>query len=289
MPARDDVNRVVPRTGITAQLTIFVSAAMAFLCVFALALLLTSNRLADRWANELARTATLRISAAEESDSRVSRALEILSQTPGVERARQLSETETQALLEPWLGSGLPLDALPVPTLIEITEAADGFDAEGLRLRLMAEIPGAVLEDHSRWQSPLLAAAARVRLIGWLGIALIFGALGAMTFLAASASLAANARAIEVLRLVGARDSFVVRAFTRRFTLRAVAGGAAGTFFGLLAILAFPKSDATLGFLADLGFQGAEWLLPLAIPVIAGGLAFGTTRVVALRRLQETR
>ncbi|MBV1895419.1 MAG: cell division protein FtsX, partial [Rhodobacteraceae bacterium] len=56
-------DRVVPPSGFTAQLTLFVSGAMAFLAVFALALSLASGRLADRWADELARSATLRINA----------------------------------------------------------------------------------------------------------------------------------------------------------------------------------------------------------------------------------
>ena len=47
-------DRVVPPTGFTAHLTLFVSGAMAFLTVFALALSLASGRLADRWASELA-------------------------------------------------------------------------------------------------------------------------------------------------------------------------------------------------------------------------------------------
>ena len=42
-------DRIVPRTGQTARLTLAVSAAMAFLAVFALALSLASGRLADRW------------------------------------------------------------------------------------------------------------------------------------------------------------------------------------------------------------------------------------------------
>ena len=48
-------DRVVPPSGFTAQLTLFAAGAMAFLAVFALALSLASGRLADRWADELAR------------------------------------------------------------------------------------------------------------------------------------------------------------------------------------------------------------------------------------------
>ncbi len=47
-----------------------------------------------------------------------------------------------------------------------MTEADPGYDADGLRLRLAAEAPGAVLDDHSRWRRPLVAAAGRLRLLG---------------------------------------------------------------------------------------------------------------------------
>ena len=38
----------------------------------------------------------------------------------------------------------LPLEALPIPRLIELVEADPGYDGEGLRQRLAAEAPGAV-------------------------------------------------------------------------------------------------------------------------------------------------
>jgi cell division transport system ATP-binding protein len=56
-------SRVVPGSGYTAALTWFTAAAMAFLAVFALALAVSAGRLADRWAQTLAQTATLRIAA----------------------------------------------------------------------------------------------------------------------------------------------------------------------------------------------------------------------------------
>ena len=57
----------------------------------------------------------------------------ILWTTPGVADPRVLSADEQRALLEPWFGPDLPVDRLPLPQLIELTETEDGFDAEGLR------------------------------------------------------------------------------------------------------------------------------------------------------------
>jgi cell division transport system permease protein len=282
-------DRVVPPTGFTAWLTLFSAGAMAFLAIFALALSLATGRLAERWGDELARTATVRISAPEaQMAAQTAAALRVLETTTGVARARALDDAEQAALLEPWFGPDLPIDQLPIPRLIEVIETGDGFDAEGLRLRLQAEVPGAVLDDHTRWRDPLVRAADRLRLLGWLSLVLIGGATAAMITLAANAALAANAQVIQVLRLVGARDTYIARAFVRRFTLRALGGAALGAGLGCLAILALPGTDAvTGGFLTGLGFQGWHWLWPPVVPVLAAMVAFFATRAAARKTLEE--
>lgn len=281
-------DRVVPPSGHTAQLTLFTSAAMAFLTVFALALSLATGRLADRWGSELAHTATVRISApAGQMAAQTEAALEVLRTTPGVSDARALDEAEERALLEPWFGPDLPLDALPIPQLIEVTEAESGLDMDGLRLRLQAEAPGAVLDDHTRWRKPLIKAAKRLRLIGWAAVVLIAGATGAMITLAATSALAANGQVIRVLRLVGARDAYIARAFVRRFTLRALSGAVIGTVLGAIVIALLPSASVEGGFLTGLGFQGGHWFLLFLIPLFAAIVAFSATRFVAFRTLKE--
>ncbi|MDZ7906045.1 MAG: FtsX-like permease family protein [Cypionkella sp.] len=279
---------VVPPAGHTAWLTTFTAAAMAFLAVFAMALALASGRLADRWSDALERTATVRLSAPEDQiDAQIQAVLAVLSTTPGIETARALTEEEQRALLAPWFGPDLPIDALPLPRLIEVTEDSAGYDSEGLRQRLAAEAPGAVLDDHTRWRKPLAIAAQRLRLLGILSIVLITFATAAMITLAASASLAANAQVIRVLRLVGARDAYIAAAFERRFTLRALAGAVLGTGAGVLAVFILPSADETGGFLTGLGFQGWGWAMPMALPPLAALVAYIATRTSARRKLQE--
>lgn len=281
-------DRVVPPAGHTAWLTSFTAGAMAFLAVFALALSLAAGRLADRWSDALERTATIRLAAPEDQkDAQTKAVLDILATTTGVASARALSNEEQRALLEPWFGPDLPLDALPLPRLIEITEGDPGYDGEGLRQRLAAEAPGAVLDDHTRWRRPLAVAASRLRLLGLLSIVLIGTATAAMITLAASAALAANAQVIKVLRLVGARDSYIARAFVRRFTLRALGGAAIGTALGMIGIALLPSTDTAGGFLTGLGFEGMGWLWPLTLPPLAAVVAFLATRAAAFRKLRE--
>jgi cell division transport system permease protein len=281
-------DRVVPPSGFTAQLTLFASGAMAFLAVFSLALSLAAGRLAEQWGEELALTATIRIAAPEDQQqAQTDAALQILETTRGVAQARALSNEEQAALLAPWFGSELTLDTLPVPRLIEVIETTEGMDAAGLRLRLAAEVPGAVLDDHNRWRAPLVKAASRLRFLGWVSILLIAAVTAAMVTLAANAALAANAQVIATLRLVGAKDDYIAHAFIRRFTLRALIGAIAGMVLGMIAVLFMPSGgDETASFLTGLGFQGVHWLVPLLIPPLAAGVAFVATRLAARRTLE---
>ena len=283
-------DRIVPPTGFTAQLTLFSAGAMAFLAVFALALALATGRLADRWASELAGSVTVRVSAPLEEQATATQAtMQILATTPGAGQPRLLPADEVAALLTPWFGPDMPVDALPVPSLIELPIAAEDFDPQGLRLRLEAEAPGATLDDHTEWRRPLVTAANRLRMMGIVSLLLIGAASASMITLAAKAALAANGQVIRVLRLIGARDITIATAFVRRFTKRAAVGATVGTLFGMAGIAMLPGMDAAGGFLTGLGFQGWGWLLPLLIPVVAAAVGFFATRWAALKMLGSVR
>jgi cell division transport system permease protein len=121
---------VVPPSGPTAWLTTFTAGAMTFLCVFALALSLASGRLANRWSEALAKTSTIRLSApAEQVQIQTDAILATLATTPGIASYRALDDAETRALLEPWFGPGLPVEALPIPRLFEVIEADPPYDS----------------------------------------------------------------------------------------------------------------------------------------------------------------
>lgn len=281
--------RAVPRRGFTARLTVFTAAAMAFLAVFALALSLAGGRVAEQWSEELAQTSTVRIPVTlEDPQAQVDAVLRVLQTTPGVASARALDADEQQALLAPWFGPDLPLETLPIPRLVEIVETAGGYDADGLRARLAGEVPGAALDDHTRWRDPLIASAYRLRMIGAVAILLLGACIVALITLAAQAALAANTQVIEVLRLVGATDTYIARAFVRRFTIRGFVGAAIGTLAGYLATLLLPSTDVADGFMTGLRFAGTSAVWLIFIPVLCGIAAFLATRWAALRTLKET-
>lgn len=279
---------IVPTSGFTAWLVSLVSLAMAALAVAALAVCFATDRLADRWSAELARSSTVTILAPEgQMDAQAEAALIAVRTTPGIQSARLLSEEEQSALLAPWLGSDLTLDVLPVPRVIVMEETVAGPDADSLRLRLEGEAPDAVYDDHTRWRRPMVAAAQRLRLFGLGALGLIALATAGMITLAAQAALAANEQIIGTLRLIGAQDNYIAGAFVRRFTLRALGGGVAGTVLAALGLLFMPDMAREAAFVTRLGPQGAQWALLLTVPLIAAATAFIATRMAAFRALRH--
>ena len=279
--------RVVPSSGFTMSLTLFAAAAMAFLAVFVAAVAGGADRLGDSWTDTLSDTATVRLIGEPDTVEDQAGALaQLLGETPGIASARRIDDAEQAGLLAPWLGDDLPLDLVQLPVLFEITLTEEGPDVPELKNRLAATVPGAVYDDHERWRVPVAEAASRLSLVANLSLVLIGVITGAIIALAASASLAANGQVIDVLRLIGANDAYITRVFVRRFALRAAAGAAVGSLVGVFAVLLVPRADDVAGVL-NIGFDGAGWIWPFLVPVLAGAIAFVATRFAARRRLRE--
>jgi cell division transport system permease protein len=281
-------NRVAPSGAGSAFSIGFIAATMAFFAVLVLALALAAGRLAETWSGELADSATLHIFAPEIAvEAQALAALNVLRTTPGVSSVRVIEVEEQRELLAPWFGSELALDALPLPLLIEVGVDPESLDRESLDLRLAAEAPGTVYDDHEAWRAPLIVTAARLRVFAFACLGLMTLALGAVLSLAAAAAIAANGQVIQTLRLVGARDSFISAAFTRRFTMLAALGAALGTGLGLVLLAMLPSASEEGFFLVGVGLQGAAWFAPLAIPAVCSAAAWAATRFAARRNLRR--
>lgn len=275
----DGADRVVPR-GLHAGLSVgFLSGVMAFLAVLAVALALAAGRLAHTWESEIADTATLQILAGDDGIEEQARAaLNVLRTTPGIVSVRMVELAEQEKLLEPWLGPDIPVESLPLPLLIEVQTDRDALNLPSLKLRLAAEAPGAVYDDHAAWRQPLVITAKRLRIFALACLGLMAVALAVVLGLAATAATAANGRAIQTLRLVGARDDFIVRAFTRRFTLGAAAGALTGTALAVALLAFLPQASEQGFFLVGIGLSGWGWAAPLLMPLAAAFVAWAATR-----------
>ena len=270
--------QVVPNTGFTKWLTTFTAGAMSFLAVVGLAFSLICSDLSNEWGESL-KNSSLRLSAPTELlEKQTNMALAILEQTSGVESARLVGIGAKKKLLEPWLGVDFPLEAIAMPALIEIHETEAGVDYEGLRLRLSAELPSAILDNHAEWRRPIEVVSKLVSQLGMFTVILIMLSSLAMVTMASNAALSANVKVLRVLRLVGAFDTFIVTAFVRIFTLRIFLGSLTGTVCAGIVLFLIPTFSENLGILDVVSLEIKDTIYIACVPFLFAIISIFATR-----------
>jgi cell division transport system permease protein len=238
---------IVPADTIAGRALITVVAIMAFLAGLTLGAVVLVRAAASEWQSEVAREVTIQVRpvAGRDTNADVKKAADLAIATPGITGVRAYSKTESARLLEPWLGSGLSLDELPVPRLVVLQVARDRApDLNALRQALAAEVPEATLDDHRGWVDRMRTMARTAMAVGVVVLVLVLAATMLSVAFATRGAMAANRPVIEVLHFVGARDGFIAGEFQRHFLWLGLKGGVAG---GAAAMLLF----AVAGFLAD--------------------------------------
>jgi len=285
---------LLPEAGAGGAPLTVVIAVISFLAALALSTLLFINIAANSWTSELRSELTVQIKGADaaEIQAGAQAALAVLRDTSGVIEATLLSEEDTAALLEPWLGEGNASAFLTIPALIEVKTAPglrDNLDL--LRNRLKAAAPEASLDDHASWHGRLAAAARSGQALAFVVFLLVMGAACAISVFAARAGLAANHEIVSVLHLVGATDGFIANEVQRRFLVLGLRGSLAGLAAALaaLALIAF-SMRANRGaeqFLPsfELSFSLVFWLL--TVPIFTCLVTALTARMTVLKTLRE--
>lgn len=288
---------IVPRSTISGRALIAVVAIMTFLASITVGAALAVRSTAGQWRSDVTREVTIQIRAGDPktTDTQVQLAAEIARNTPGVADTHILTADETGRLLEPWLGSGLELEDLPVPRMVVVRlDNSTPTDLNSLKRKLSDQIPTATLDDHRMWAHRLSAMAEGVT---WTGIGLL-ALVGVATVLtvvfATRAAVATNRTVVEVLHFVGAKDGFIAAQFQRHFLKIGAQGGLLG---GVSAAVLF----AIIAALPRFGIAGEPdnpsilvWLNPgiagfIGIALVVLGVALATaytSRVTVYRTLR---
>ncbi len=264
-----------------------VIAVMCFLASVALGITLTVSNVAAEWSADLAGVITVQVKPRPNVDgeTQMGTTLEILRETPGIAAATPVPTSSAAELLEPWLGGvDLPSD-IAVPQLIDVRlDPVRQPDLEALGLRLDQAVPGIEIDDHFRWKSRLSAFAGSLEGLAIAALLLIVAATVAIVVFATRAAMEANRGVIEVLHLIGARDTFIAGEFQAQFLwvgLRAGAVGAVAAALLLVALTAFAGGRGEF-FLPGLGVTWTTYPTLLLVPILAATVSFATARATAL-------
>lgn len=230
---------IVPADSIAGQALVAVIAIMAFLAAITLGAVVLVRGAAGEWQAAVAREVTIQVLPAQgrDLDADLKRAADLAVATPGVDNVRVYSKTESERLLEPWLGSGLALDDLPVPRLVVVRISTDAQpNLNALRKALASEVAGATLDDHRGWIDRMRGMARTSVICGIVVLLLVLAATMLSVAFATRGAMASNRPVIEVLHVIGARDGYIAGQFQRHFLWLGLKGGAIG---GIAAMVLF--------------------------------------------------
>ena len=230
---------IVPQDSIGGRALVTIIAIMTFLASITTGAVTLVRASASEWQSDVAREVTIQVRpvSGRDLEADVARAAEVARGLSGVAEVRPYSKEESARLLEPWLGGGLALDALPVPRVIVVRLAGEApADLGRLRVLLAERVPPASLDDHRGWIERMRGMADTVVVIGILVLGLMLAAMVLSVVFATRGAMATNRPVVEVLHFIGARDAFIAAEFQRHFLMLGLKGGGIG---GGAAILLF--------------------------------------------------
>jgi cell division transport system permease protein len=267
----------------SGRLLPWVIAVMAYLAALGLAGVVTLDQSVAKWRTALSHTVTVQIAAGDESarDNERDAVVKLLKNTDGIESALPMAKSEVKALLEPWLGSGNVIDDLPIPALIDVKlDAGSSVDLDALAEKIRDVAPDAELDDHGSWLQRFINLAENAEFIAAGIVTLVGLATVAIVIFATRAGMAIHHDTIEILHLIGAKDSFIASQFQRHFLRLGLKGGLIGVAIAVLSLLGLSRLSFGLedALIPKLTFSVTLVVVLVALPLLASLLTMITAR-----------
>jgi cell division transport system permease protein len=243
-----NLSPIVPRASISGRALVAVVAIMTFLASITTGAVLLVSASAAEWQSEVASEITVQVrpQAGRDLDRDTAAAAEAMRTQAYVVQVRPFTKDESAKLLEPWLGSGLSIDQLPVPRVI-VARVQPGatLDLATLRSRVTLVAPSASVDDHRAWIERMRSMTGATVFAGIGILALVIVATIISVSFATRGAMAANRPIVEVLHFVGAGDTYIANRFLRHFLRLGLEGGLIG---GGAAMLGFGFSESIAGW-----------------------------------------
>ena len=269
VPARArNMSPIVPRASISGRALVAVVAIMTFLASITTGTVLLVSASAAEWQSEVASEITMQVrpQAGRDLDRDVTAAAEAMRTQPGIVQVKPFSKDESARLLEPWLGSGLSIEQLPVPRVVVArVQPGTTLDLAGLRRAVTQVAPSASVDDHRAWIERMRSMTGATVFAGIGILVLVIAATIISVSFATRGAMAANRPIVEVLHFVGAGDRYIANHFLRHFLRLGLEGGVIG---GGAAMLGFGFSESIAAWFSGtpVGDQFAALLGTFSLP-----------------------
>ncbi len=282
--SRDDANRFLP----------WILALMVALSAFALCLGVTLGQWISTHRMVYGQEVSLIIPPQPDSmRDDVANLIAYVEKTPGIARVRVLGDAEIISMVQPWLGDGVGLKDLPLPTMAEVTltnqQGIAAPDLKALQTKLTSMLPGTQLDTQESWVEKFARFTAALQTLAYGTAAFILAALAAMIIFTSQTALKLHRRPVELLHSIGADDGYIARQFQWNATALMLQGAVPGTLLGGILYLALGYYAGSLDtpLMPRLTLSYAHLAIALGLPATCALLGLLASRVAVLRSLHR--
>lgn len=282
----------------TLFLQVIISIAI-FIFAITLSGVLSMNSMISNWNKSILGSITVQIIPIHDSNKEKAqaqllayeeKAVEFLKSVNGIIKVTPLNNEQLEDLLRPWLGDDVSISDLPAPRIIDVKIAKDAkIDFDQLREDLSQASPQASLDNHKIWLNKLIALTDGLKLIATTILALVIAITSGAIFYTTQMSMGLHKNIIEILHIIGAKDTYIAQQYAKRMGFLGLVGGMFGLVFAIPAIFFIGNlanaikggiiSDATLGI--------DDWIYILVLPLFSMSISMTTAYYTVKNTLKK--
>lgn len=279
-------------------LQIMISIAV-FLFAVTLSGVLSINTMLQNWNDSILGSLTVQImpatnfnqeKAVAETLAHQDKAVEFLKTVDEIEKVTPLKDNQLEKLIRPWLGDGVNIADLPMPRIIDVKiKKGAEIDFIDLAAKLAQATPMASIDNHKLWLNKLIKFADGLKMLALSILALVIMITSGAIFYTTQTSLGLHKYTIEILHLMGAKDTYVAQQYARRTAILGLEGGLIGlavaipTIFGIASL----AQQIEGGIISEASLSFAAWGVILSLPLFASLIAMLTAYYTVKQTLQK--
>ena len=196
----------------------------------------------------------------------------------------------SEELLRPWLGDEVSISDLPTPRIIDVKIAKNAnIDFAQLAKDLSIASPQASLDNHKIWLNKLIALADGLKMIATTILALVVAITSGAIFYTTQMSLGLHKNIIEILHIIGAKDTYIAQQYAKRMGFLGLIGGLFGLFFAIPTIFFIGNLANSIkgGIISEASLGISDWIYVLLLPLFSMTISMTTAYYTVKNTLKK--
>lgn len=258
------------------------TACAVFLFAITAAGVLSINSIIGKWNEGAINTFTVQVmpvvedESASTTDEELQKVVDFLKKMPEIKEVSPLDDEMHEKLIRPWLGDGIDIKSLAMPRLIDVSlYAGSKPDYDELSAKLAEVSEYASLDSHKIWLLKLMKFAASLKTLAIIVLLLVITICGVSIFYATKTNLGLHKDIIEILHLMGAKDTYIAQQYAHKTAVLSLLSGALGIFAAILVINVISELSEDLegGIIKEAGLTLFSWFEIILIPFLVSAMA----------------